>query len=198
MLTRTTTSFLLLAISDPGNQEGWPEFDSRYRPILEAFARRLGLGEADAADAAQEALARFVAAFREGKFDRNRGSVRSWITGIARNCIREIHDRRTRRREERGLSAVNELPADESLTRIWDEECRRSLVQHAIAELKEETRTDPRTIRAFELLALEGRTPAEVSELTGMTRNDVYLAKHRCLSRLRHILEQLQEAYEVN
>ncbi len=198
MLTRTTTSFLLSAMADHRNQDGWLEFDSRYRPILVAFARRLGLGEADAADAAQEALTRFLTALREGKFNRDRGSVRSWITGIARNCIRETHDRRARRREERGLSALNELPADENLIQIWDEECHRSLVQHALLELKEETHTDPKTIRAFELLALQGRTPAEVSQLMGMTRNDVYLAKHRCLTRLRYILDSLQEAYEMS
>ena len=31
----------------------------------------------------------------------------------------------------------------------------------------------------------------------GMTANDVYLAKHRCLARLREIVAQLDELYEL-
>jgi RNA polymerase sigma-70 factor (ECF subfamily) len=197
MQTRDTTSFLLAALHASGNDEGWSELDGRYRPILTAFARRLGLDEADAADAAQEALTRFLTLFRQGRFDPQKGALRSWITGIARNCVREIRDQRVRRREQRGLSALAELPGDEGLTRVWDEECDRHLVHRALAELRTESRADPKTVRAFELLAFEQRSPGDVAALMGMTRNDVYLAKHRCLVRLRDILETIRAAYEI-
>ena len=59
MLTRTTTA-LLEGLLEQTNDETWREFDARYRPIIVAFARRVGLGETDAADVAQETLLRFV------------------------------------------------------------------------------------------------------------------------------------------
>jgi RNA polymerase sigma factor (sigma-70 family) len=197
MQVRTTTSFLLSALEESRSEESWAELDRRYRPILTAFALRLGLSEADAADAAQEALTRFLTTFREGRFDRRQGALRPWVTGIARNCVREIRDRRARQREQRGLSALAELPTDDNLTRIWDEESHRHLLHRALSELRDETRTDPKTIRAFELLAFEQRSPADVAQMLEMNRDEVYVAKHRCLARLRSIMGALQEAYEV-
>ena len=90
MLTRTTTA-LLEALLDPADDEVWQDFDRRYRPILIAFAQRLGLPDEDAA---QDTLTRFVRSYREGKYDRDRGRLRSWIIGIARHCIYDIHQHR--------------------------------------------------------------------------------------------------------
>ena len=84
MFTLTTTQ-LLEGLADPANQAVWQVFDARYRPVLLAFARRLDLSAEDAADVAQEALTRFMTALREGRFDRDRGRLRSWMVGIARH-----------------------------------------------------------------------------------------------------------------
>ena len=59
MLTRPTTA-LLEALLDPADDEIWQDFDRRYRPILIAFARRLGLPDEDAADAAHDTLLRIL------------------------------------------------------------------------------------------------------------------------------------------
>ena len=105
MLTRTTTA-LLDDLADPANEAVWHDFDARYRPVLVGFGRRLGLGAEDAADAAQDALARFVRSYREGRYDRGRGRLSSWIIGIARNCIVDQMRTRAARHEERGISAM--------------------------------------------------------------------------------------------
>ena len=60
---RTTTA-LLDGLFDSANQSIWREFDARYRPILMAFARRLGLNRDNAADVTQETLACFVRDYR--------------------------------------------------------------------------------------------------------------------------------------
>jgi RNA polymerase sigma-70 factor (ECF subfamily) len=197
MLTRTTTA-LLEGLLDPGDEETWQAFDARYRPILLAFGRRLGLPPEDAADAAQETLAQFVTSYRGGKYDRGRGRLRAWITGIARNCITDVRQRRAARRRERGLSAVGDLPDPATMTRIWDEECEQELLRQGLVELRQQTKTEAPTMRAFEMVALDGRRPAEVAAELDLSLNDVYLAKHRCLKRLRAILSRLEQLYEVN
>ena len=84
MRTRTATA-MLEDLRDPGNQTVWQEFDTRYRPILIGFARKLGLSNEDSADAAQDALIQFVRSYRAGKYERQRGRLSSWVIGIARN-----------------------------------------------------------------------------------------------------------------
>lgn len=195
MLTRTTTA-LLEALLDPADDETWRDFDRRYRPILIAFARRLGLPAEDAADAAQDTLARFVRAFRDGKYDRDRGRLRSWIIGIARHCIYDIHQHRATD-PKRGMSAISELPDESTLDAMWNEECEQEILRQGISELRQQTRTEEGTIRVFEMLAFDGRKPADVAQELSISVNDVYLAKHRCLKRLREIIGQLEQLYEV-
>ncbi len=195
MLTRTTTA-LLEGLLDPADEETWRAFDERYRPILVAFALRLGVQAEDAADAAQEALVRFVGAYRAGRYDRDRGRLRSWIIGITRNCVRDLQQKRTAR-HELGLSAAAELPDEATLTRVWEEECEHAILRRGLEELRSETRTGEATIRAFELVALDSMPPARVAAELGLSLNDVYLAKHRCLKRLRSILSRLEQLYEV-
>ncbi len=195
MLTRTTTA-MLEALLDPADDEVWRDFDHRYRPILVAFARRLGLPAEDAADAAQETLTRFVRSYRDGKYDRDRGRLRSWIIGIARHCVYDIHQRRATD-PKRGMSAISELPDESTINAMWDEEYEHEILRQGISELRQQTRTEEGTIRAFEMLAFDDRTPAEVAEELSISVNDVYLAKHRCLKRLREILSHLKHLYEV-
>lgn len=195
MLTRTTTA-LLEGLLDPADDETWRDFDRRYRPVLVAFARRLGLPDEDAADAAQDTLTQFVRSYRDGKYDRDRGRLRSWITGIARHCICDIHQRRAAD-PKRGMSAISELPDEPALDAMWDEECEQEILRQGLSELRQQTRTEEGTIRAFEMLAFDGRKAAEVAETLSMTLNDVYLAKHRCLKRLREIISRIEHLYEI-
>jgi len=74
----TTTTALLDGLHDPANEEVWREFDTRYRPIILGFAVKLGLSDEDAADVAQDTLARFVQEYRAGRYDRTRGRL---VTG---------------------------------------------------------------------------------------------------------------------
>jgi RNA polymerase sigma-70 factor (ECF subfamily) len=196
VLDRTTTA-LLDALTDPASNTVWTEFDTRFRPVITALARRLGLSEADAADAAQETLARFLAAYRAGKYDRARGRLSSWVIGIARHCILDLRQARAARHEARGLSAADDLPADDELQVAWDAECRLAIVHRALELLRARTATDEKTLRAFERVALDGHSPADVARELRMTTADVYLAKHRCLSRLRELISTLSVAYEI-
>ena len=196
MLTRTTTD-LLERLEDPANDEVWTAFDQRFRPIVIGMGRRLGLTEDDAADAAQETLTRFLTAYRAGKYDRDRGRLGGWITGIARHCIADLHRARAARREHGGVSSVPEPLEDDHLMAAWSAECEQEILRRGLDELRRGSRTDPRTIEAFELVAFEQQRPADVAERLELSVNEVYLAKHRCLKRLREIVRRLEETYET-
>ena len=197
MLTQTTTA-LLRDLHDRANDSVWAEFDRRYRPVLIAMSRRLGLSTDDASDAAQETLTQFVTAYRAGRYDPDKGRLHSWIIGIARNCIARIHDQRRRQKIRRGMSAIETLPDDQALTNLWNSECRTAILQRAMELLPEQTRLTEQTLRIFSELTQRDRSADELAAELGVSREDVYVAKHRCLKHLRGIVDSLQQAYELD
>jgi RNA polymerase sigma factor (sigma-70 family) len=195
MATQTTTA-LLDGLFDLQNDLAWRQLDDRFRPVIVAFAQRLGLGPADAADVAQETLTQFVRDYREGKYDRSRGRLRSWIIGIARHRIAELNRKRAGRREFRGNSAIMTLPDDGELANLWDAECRQAALGFAMRQLASAGKVSRRTIDAFRMHVIEGASPEEVAEALTMSVRAVYIAKHRCLARLREAMDQLGDVYD--
>lgn len=196
-MTATNTE-LLARLGDPADEEVWLEFDRRYRPIVLGFARRIGLTEHDASDLAQETLALFVREYRAGKYQRDRGRLRSWLIGMARIRAAEMRRRHFRRREARGESAFAEMPDEGTLEHIWEEEMRREILRTAMAELRQSRTLKQVTLDAFERLVVHHEAPDKVAERYGLSLNGVYKAKHRCMARLRTLLTKLQRAYEID
>ncbi|MCG8406340.1 MAG: RNA polymerase sigma factor [Phycisphaerales bacterium] len=196
--THQTTTALLAGLFDPDNHAVWEEFHSRYRPIILAVARRLGLSEQDAADVAQETLVKFLQEYRAGKYDRDRGRLRTWIVSIAKFRVADLYRAKARQRERRGESAFEELPEEDHLNKMWDEECRHEILRRGFQELRESTKLDDRTIEVFKRLSIDQRKPADVAEEQSMSLDAVYKAKRRCLEQLRVILQRLNDAYEIH
>mgnify|MGYP001339617220 CR=1 FL=1 len=194
-ITRTTTA-MLEALHDSENSEMWEAFDRRYRSILIGFARNLGLSDQDSADIAQETLVRFVKEYREGRYDRERGRLGAWLVGIARFRILDQRRRRGGGAELIDEAVAAKLDDERQLTQIWENERRHSILQAAMRELRETTRTDPRTIEIFEMLMVHGLTPQSVAEQHGVTTHDVYLAKSRVAQGLRKIVDRIQSEYD--
>ncbi len=198
MLSMTrTTSVLLEQLHESENALAWQELDARYRPVLILLGQRAGLKHSDAEDAAQEALLKFVRYYQQGVYDRSKGRLRAWLAGIARNCILDQHRARAARREK-SAEQLPDLPLPETeVEAIWDEACRKTIVAHALDELRQTSRTDARTIDAFEQVAFHNRPAAEVAAEYRMSVDSVYAAKHRCTAQLRKIVERLTAAYEL-
>jgi len=194
--TTATTTVLLEGLHDSANEAAWTHFDQRYRPIVVAFARRLGLNDTDAADVAQETLTRFVEEYRAGKYDRTRGRLRSWLIGLAKYRVSSVYRARHRAREFGGVSQAADLTDEHELETIWEAERRASMLREAMEQLRSATRSEDKTIRAFELLVLNQTPPATVADQLQMTTQDVYRAKNRIAQRLQSIVDRLEAAYD--
>lgn len=194
--TRTTTK-LLDALSDLSNEPVWSHINSRFRPVIAGLARRLGLNESDADEVAQQTLAEFVKAYREGRYQREKGRLSSWILGIAHHTTLRVI--RARRQAGGSGPAAEELSnaADEnSLRSIWTDERDRAILDRAISMLREESEIDDRTLLAFELVALRGVPAQEVGLQCQMSTDQVYVAKSRVTKKLRTLVEELTHAFE--
>ncbi|MAT80548.1 MAG: hypothetical protein CMJ29_02750 [Phycisphaerae bacterium] len=193
--SRTTTA-LLNNLHEADNEAAWREFDERYRPILIGFSRRLGLPEADAVDVAQETMVQFIKEYREGKYDRERGRLRSWLLGIARFRVAGIYRKRATSRVSRGESAIVDMPRENEFEEAWDTERRMTILRKALDELKNKTKIADKTVRAFEMVALQQRSVVDVAAELEISENDVYLAKSRVASKLKEIVASLESLYD--
>ncbi|MBL0922201.1 MAG: hypothetical protein IBJ10_08755 [Phycisphaerales bacterium] len=180
----TTTTILqrLRDFDDPA----WEAFVLRFRRPVEAFARERGLTLGEAEDVAQDTLLAFANAYRQGRYSRESGRLSSWLFGIAQNKVRE-----SRRRSVRG--AAQPLPdlLDESEQAAWEDAWRRETLAVCLERVRAEV--DQRTFDAFEGYAIRNRPAAAVAHDLGVTRNAVFIAKHRVLSRVRELRREYEE-----
>ncbi len=194
LATRTTTK-LLDALHDPANEPVWAHMDSRYRSVIAGLAKRLGLDDADADDVAQHTLTEFVRCYREGRYDRTKGRLSSWILGIAHHTTLGV----IRKRQSEGRASqtqIDESMDEPRLRTMWTDERDRWILGRAMSMLRDESELDDRTLLAFELSSLRGVPVAEAASQCGMTPDQVYVARSRVTKKLRALVEQLTNAFE--
>ncbi len=188
-----TTTVLLEALMDERNAPVWEEFDERYRPVLTGFVRGLGLTETEAAEVAQATLAEFARCYRAGKYVRGKGRLSSWIMGMAHHIALDTR-RAGARAPNRGQSAMIDISDPAHMTLIWERQRKATILSRAMDELRK-TRTDERTIRAFELVGIRGVPAEAAARECGMTVQDVYTAKNRVTTTLRRIVQEIEAQY---
>jgi len=188
VLTVTCTD-LLDGLRNPENRTVWRDYVDRYRPVLLAYARRLGLGEADAEDLAQQTLLTFSTAYREGRYDRERGRLRAWLFGIAQNHLRHLRRRRPDATLGTDEALALEDPGDQEA--LFDQEWRDGLLRQGLEVVRREV--TPQTFEAFQLFASQDWPAERVAAHLGITPNAVFGAKRRVLQRLRELLPALEE-----
>ncbi len=146
-------------------------FERLWGPVFE-FCRSLLRNEADASDAAQEALQKILE--RASHYDQRRPAL-TWAFAIAAWECRTLSRRRTRRREVAEEAAQACVGGDAE-----EEFIRRNLVQVAMAALGELTEADRDA-----LMAGFGEEAASVSGATLRKRRE------RALPRLRKAFRRL-------
>lgn len=186
----TVTSTALLQGLRDGDRSVWRLYVERYRPLIVGFGRRAGLADDDAEDFAQTTLLAFSRAYCDGRFDREKGRLRSWLFGIARNTLR-THLRKPA--PARDGASADALPAPDDVEALWDREWREAILRDCMEQLRREVR--PETFEAFRRFALEDEPADEVARSLGTTPNAVYLAKKRLLARLRELLPVMEDVW---
>lgn len=196
MLTRTSTA-LLEGLKDSRDESAWRQFDARYRPLVVAVARRMGLQDSDADDAAQETMAAFVQMYRQGRYDRQEGRLRDWLRGIACHKVRDLQ-RRSARGEKTVADRTDatgflERVEDTAAETAWDAEWDAAILRQSLDAVRQEV--EPRTFAAFEFFALRQWPARRVAEHLQVSEDGVYQAKSRVLARLREVMGRLADTW---
>jgi RNA polymerase sigma-70 factor (ECF subfamily) len=182
-----TTATVLQNLRDFDNREAWSSFADRFRQPVVSFARGMGLGQADAEDAAQETLIAFAEAYKSGQYDPAKGRLSKFLFGIAyRQALRA---RRVGAQVAPvGTTVWSKIPEEAEASGVWDVEWARSLLDDCLRQVRAEF--EPQTFRAFELSVRDGRDASEAAAELGVPVKSVYNAKHRILKRIRELREQ--------
>jgi RNA polymerase sigma-70 factor (ECF subfamily) len=183
----TTHGSLLEELHQSSNQDAWDYFVRLYTPLMQLWARRLGLSGSDADDLVQDVFTVLVEKLPEFRYDPRR-RFRAWLWTILANKARE-------RRRRPGL--VCPLDPDDLVdpaspdpaSEIAESEYRDYLIRRALELIQHEFQ--PATWQAFWECCMTDQPATVVAAKLGMSIDAVYNAKSKVLRRLRRDLEGL-------
>lgn len=160
-LAANTVDAQLAALAAAGDDAAFTTLVTRYQPAVFRWALIFARDPDEAEDIAQEV---FVRMYRQLSQYRSDGLLSSWLYAITRRAANQT--RRTLKRRSRLALSPAARPLREVYTtdpggRV-DRERAAAVIREMFAELP------PRQREAFDLIDLQGLTPAEVAARTGM------------------------------
>ncbi|MDB5309296.1 MAG: rpoE 1 [Gemmataceae bacterium] len=176
---------LLERVRDRTNAGAWAEFVDVYQPVLRAFVRRQGVGEADVPDVVQDIFARLIPALARFEFDPSRGRFRTWLWRITSNAATNWSRKRVSRaraeavwcRHQPAEPAGNDAPDERDQVRL------QQILDQVLAEVRGTTL--PATWACFEGRVLRDRPAAELATELGVSLNSVYVNACRVRAQVR-------------
>lgn len=192
--TRTSATLLARLRLAPADQGAWAAFVDRYGRKLYGWCRHWGLQEADAQDVTQDVLVRLAGKMHGFEYDPGR-SFRAWLKTLARHALSDFCDARGRAGAAGGGSQAVEVlqtvEAREDLVQQLEAEFDQEVLEAAVARVR--SRVTPKSWRAFELTAQEGRSGVETAAELGMTVAAVYVARGRVQKLLQEEVRDLDQ-----
>jgi RNA polymerase sigma-70 factor (ECF subfamily) len=189
-----STRHSLLFRARTGDEGAWRDLCELYRPLVAGWLRRQSVPDADLDDLVQEIFLAVVRGLPSFSHSGRRGAFRSWLRTIAYNYSCDYWKSPARRMvasgDDAARSALGLLEDPGSpLNRYWDEEHDRYVLRCLFEAVKLEF--EPTTVRAFQLVALDGASGAQAAGELGISLTAVYIARSRVLRRLRALAEGL-------
>lgn len=175
-----TRESLLNRIKSLDDRSSWEEFDRLYRPLLLRYARQRGLDVTEAEEIAQQCMTAIAGGIQH--FER-RISFRGWLKGMIDHKVADQLKRR--RREAHGKTAdfAREQEREDDPALLWERQWNKTHLLYCLNLIRDDFSRV--TYEAFRLYVIEEQSVVEIAEQLGMTPNQVYVAKHRVLGRLK-------------
>jgi RNA polymerase sigma factor (sigma-70 family) len=182
-----TRQSLLSRLRDWRDDEGWREFFDAYWRLIYRVARQAGLDDATAQDVVQNTFIYLARRMPKFRYDRARGSFKSWLRCVTRSRISAF-----RRRAQANEPPLPEPPlegddapiwesvpdpAGDAADEIWQREWEANLLKTALRRVG--PKVSAKQLMIFELAAL-GEVPLkQVARKLEVSLAQVYLARHR-------------------
>jgi RNA polymerase sigma factor (sigma-70 family) len=189
-----TGSTLLTLLHNPADPQAWEAFVDRYTPIVAGWCRGWKLQSADVQEVTQEVLLKLARHLRKFPYDPAKGHFRGWLLTLTRNVWRDFLDSRRRAGQGSGDPHIQRLLEEQEdrngLAEALDQGYMLELYEEARARVQ--LRVSRETWQAFQLLALEGWSGADVAAKLHMKVVTVYTAKNRVQKMLQEEVQKLE------
>lgn len=164
-----------------GDVKAWEEMVRRYQALVYAVATRSGLSLSDAADCFQNT---WVTLYTNRRSIENPKKISSWLVTTAKREALRLNRQKSK---ETDISDAGDNPDHRPLP---DQELieleRQAQLEIALGEI------DPRCrgiLKEF-FFSPESRSYEEIAKSLGISANSLGPIRHRCLRKLRKILEE--------
>jgi RNA polymerase sigma factor (sigma-70 family) len=194
-----TRASLLVRLKDWEDQQSWRDFYEIYWRLILSAARKAGLSEEEAHDALQETVLAVAKEIREFNYDPQKGRFKNWLLRQAKWRIADQLRKRQRNLHQPPVGAsktelMAQVPDPASVNvpeNFWDEQWQQNLL--AVAHERVKTQVEPRTFQIYQQHVLKEVPAATVAKVLGVSRTQVYVAKHRVQARLKRELKALEQ-----
>jgi RNA polymerase sigma factor (sigma-70 family) len=201
-----TRQTLLSRLKDWEDQPGWSEFFDTYWRLIYNVARKSGLGEVEAQDVVQNTFIYLTRKMPRFRYDRARGSFRSWLRVVTRSRI-NVYLRQERARdcfirESLPVSDSDRTddsleipdPTGDALDELWQREWEENLLSTATRRLR--SKVSSQQLLIFRLATFNELPLTQVANKLGVSLARVYLARHRVGKLLKAEVLRLRQETE--
>ncbi len=193
-----TSQSLIARVKDPSDDAAWTEFLRIYQPVVYRMAKRRGMQDADVQDVVQQVFMSIAKAIEGWTPADGRPPFRAWLTTVACNAITKAMTRRPQDVATGSTSVAEVLLAQADPAATTDEiraEARLEMVRWAIEQVR--PALTEATWDIFTRTMIDGEAIADVAASTGRTVGAIYVTRFRVLTRLRIMISELSENWEL-
>jgi RNA polymerase sigma factor (sigma-70 family) len=185
-----TRQTLLTRLRDQYDEQSWEDFVRFYRPFIYSIVRKMNLDHHDADEIVQQIALKSWKCLPDFKYTSDKGSFRSWLSRMTRNCVLDYIKSRNRYNVRIDKLATDyEVLSEPEVLEIAQEEWETYITGLAWKNI--ENSFSENVKKCFELFML-GRTPEEVGLELGIKVSSVYVYKKRVKERLIEEIRQLK------
>lgn len=183
-----TSATLMLRLKADGDarEVAWAEFCERYEPIIAGFAKRQGLAPSLIPDLVQQIVVGFFAAQPRFCYEPAKGRFRGYLKACVAHEVQRLRTvaAASARREHAVAVPEQSGEGDERTDRAWDAEWEAHQLKQAMERVRASL-AGGKTFEAFHRTCVLNEPAEHVAAELGLSRDSVYQAKTRVLSRLR-------------
>lgn len=195
-----TRKTLVKKLRDLEDQESWREFFEIYWRLIYRFALKSGCTEMEAEEVVQETVISVARKMPEFKYQPAVCSFKGWLMHVANWRVIDQLRKRNHRitqvpEDEPGSTGTDPLhripdPLGGEMEALWQKEWKENLVESAVERVKR--RCNPEYYQIFYLLIVKKRGMSEVMKALGVSRAQVYMARHRIGAMVKREVKELE------
>jgi RNA polymerase sigma factor (sigma-70 family) len=194
-----TRKTLVGRLANLEDNQSWRDFFETYWKLIYAFAIKSGCSDAEAEEVVQETVISVARKMPDFQYKPEVCSFKGWLMHVANwRVIDQLRRRRHERveppaeLEDTGTGFLESIPdpLTPEIERLWDGEWRRNMMDAAIDRVKR--RCNPQHYQVFYLATIKKLDLDEIVKTLGVSRAQIYLAKHRVAALVRKEMKYLE------